>query len=52
MEIFNIVIILYLFIFLIYIYMNGYLYYNVTNRYYQSLVDTYHIPYLSLASYY
>ena len=36
----------------IYIYMNDYLYYNVTNRYYWHLLDTYHIPYLSIASYY
>ena len=28
--------------------MNGYLYYNVTNRYYWSLLDTYHIACVSL----
>ena len=31
--------------------MNDYLYHNVTNRYYWHLLDTYHIPYLSIASY-
>ena len=32
--------------------MNDYLYYNVTNRYYWHSLDTYHIRYLSIASYY
>ena len=50
MEIFSLI---YCYYFVcIHIYMNDYLYYNVKNRYYFHLLDTYHIPFLAIASYY